>query len=165
MPRTLCRCAQAIWSSPGSPAGPAHTPCCASSGALRFLTCYMPPMRDPDYAFSHPSPADMMPTLFVMLPLIDAMSMILPGILNRSIWRPTACAVYSTPFVFTLITCLKTRVRTPRSDRSRLPFENPPHRIPAMVPRVIFPPPPRLRRLVLPYPQSRPPCPTPSSDP
>ena len=43
-------------------------------------------------------------TLFVIVPLMLAMRMMLPPFPNRAIWRPAACAVYNTPFVFTFIT-------------------------------------------------------------
>lgn len=43
-------------------------------------------------------------TLFVMLPLMDAIRMMLPGVPNLTICLPTACAVNNTPFTFTLCT-------------------------------------------------------------
>ena len=44
-------------------------------------------------------------TLFVMLPLMLATRTMLPPFPKRAIWRPAACAVNSTPFTFTSITC------------------------------------------------------------
>ena len=43
-------------------------------------------------------------TLFVMVPLIDAINMMLPLFPKRAICLPAACAVYNTPFVLTPIT-------------------------------------------------------------
>jgi hypothetical protein len=40
----------------------------------------------------------------VIVPLIDAINMMLPLFPNRTICLPAACAVYNTPFVLTLIT-------------------------------------------------------------
>lgn len=43
--------------------------------------------------------------LLVMLPLMEAMRMILPGQLYFAICLPAACAVNRTPLVFTSMTC------------------------------------------------------------
>ena len=45
-------------------------------------------------------------TLFVILPLMLATRTILPPFPNRAIWRPAACAVNSTPFTLTSMTCV-----------------------------------------------------------
>lgn len=42
--------------------------------------------------------------MFCTLPLMLAMSTMLPGVLNRRIWRPAAWAVYNTPLQFTAMT-------------------------------------------------------------
>ena len=54
----------------------------------------------------HP-PSQSLLTLFVMLPDIDAIRMMLPPCPNRAICRPAACAVNSTPVVFTSTTCVR----------------------------------------------------------
>jgi hypothetical protein len=43
-------------------------------------------------------------TLFVMLPLIDAIKIMLPDRLNFTICLPAACAVNKTPLALTSIT-------------------------------------------------------------
>lgn len=57
-------------------------------------------------------------TRFVIDPDIDAIRMILPGVPNRSICRPAACAVNNTPLVFTSSTCIF--MKTVAIDCSRL---------------------------------------------
>jgi len=49
----------------------------------------------------HEDMEGMLRTLFVMLPLIDAIRIMLPGRPNLTICLPAACAVKRTPFVLT----------------------------------------------------------------